>query len=246
VVERAAPEHAGLGSGTQLGLAVGRALAACWGLDCDPAALARRVGRGARSALGAHGFAHGGLLVESGKRSADRLAPLVARLPFPEAWRVVLVLPGEGGAAGLHGGREAEAFARLADLPAAAGQTDALCRLVLLGLLPALAERDAAAFGEALYEFNVRAGEAFAPVQGGVYADPRAAEVVAFVRREGVPGVGQSSWGPTLFAVTADAERAAHLAVRLRDRFALAEPAVLVTPACNHGATLDDTGERPA
>ena len=79
-----------------------------------------------------------------------------------------------------------------------------LCRLVLLGMLPALAEHDLEAFGEALYDFNCRAGEPFAPVQGGVYAGPRIAEVVAFVRQQGVRGVGQSSWGPTVFAVTED------------------------------------------
>src|SRR5262249_3303598 len=77
--EWAMPEHAGLGSGTQLGLAVAQALAVSRGLCCDLATLARRVGRGARSALGAHGFEQGGLLVEAGKRSPDRLAPLVAR-----------------------------------------------------------------------------------------------------------------------------------------------------------------------
>jgi beta-RFAP synthase len=240
VVETAAPEHAGLGTGTQLGLAVGRALAASWGLAGDVAELARRVGRGRRSALGAHGFALGGFLVEAGKGGDDWLAPLVARLPFPESWRVLLVLPaGEGlGVAGLHGAGEAEAFARLAALPAGPERSGALCRLVLLGLLPGVAEHDLGAFGEALYEFNVRVGEAFAAVQGGVYAGPRVAEVVAFVRGQGVRGVGQSSWGPTVFAVVADEEQAAHLAGRVRDRFALGPEEVLVTAACNHGATV--------
>jgi beta-RFAP synthase len=235
-IERAMPEHAGLGSGTQLGLAVARALAVSRSLRCDLATLARRVGRGVRSALGAHGFEQGGLLVESGKSAPDRLAPLVARLAFPESWRLVLVLPTTTeGTAGLHGMREIEAFARLNAEP---GRTDALCRLVLLGLLPALVERDVDAFGEALHEFNARAGEAFTPVQGGVYASPRVAELVAFLRDRGVRGVGQSSWGPTVFAVTADEDRAQQVAARLRRHFALHDEAVLVTPACNHGALV--------
>ena len=245
-IERAAPEHAGLGTGSQLALAVARALAISWGLQCDIGTLARRVGRGLRSALGAHGFEQGGLLVEAGKSSDDRLAPLVVRLPFPDLWRLVLVLPTvDDRAAGLHGVSEVEAFARLAARPAAPNPTDALCRLVLLGLLPALVERDVDAFGEALHDFNAQVGEAFAPVQGGVYASPRIAELVAFVRREGVRGVGQSSWGPTVFAVVADDDRAEHLAARLRDRFALGD-AVLVTRACNRGATIEGAGEQPA
>ena len=148
--------------------------------------LAKRVGRGLRSALGVHGFARGGFLVESGKRDGDGLAPLAARASFPPEWRVVLAVPREP--PGLHGPGEAEAFARLTAHARDSASTDALCRLVLLGMLPALAEADLAAFGEALYDFNARVGEAFAPVQGGVYAGPRVAECVEFLRGEGVRG----------------------------------------------------------
>ncbi len=233
VIDQAPPEHAGLGVGTQLGLAVARLLAVRAGLaKLDAVELAQRVGRGLRSALGVHGFARGGFLVEAGKRGPP-LAPLVARLEFPEAWRLVLALP--PGDAGLHGEREAAALARLPAVPLAA--TDALCRLVLLGMLPALAEADTAAFGAALYDFNRRVGEWFAPVQGGVYAHGGTAAVVEFVRRQGVAGVGQSSWGPTVFAVLPDAARAEDLAARLRRRFGLEGGAVTVTRAANLGAS---------
>ncbi len=237
-VEEVAPEHAGLGTGTQLGLAVARAVAASWGASADAGDLARWSGRGLRSALGVHGFEQGGLLVEAGKRSPEALAPLVARADFPEEWRVVLIAPpGErSGASGLHGADERAAFARLAAGPARRGETDALCRLVLLGLLPAVAERDLDAFGEALFEFNRRAGEAFAPVQGGTYAGPEVAEAVAFVRGLGVRGAGQSSWGPTVFAVMGDEEQADDLARRVRDRFRLGPAGAIVTAACNRGA----------
>ena len=271
-IDRVMPAHAGLGSGSQLGLSVARALAASWGLSCDLATLVRRAGRGLRSAVGAHGFEQGGFLVESGKTTNDKLAPLVARQPFPEAWRVVVVFPphpnppppggrehssppptrgegslspsplvGEGwggGAVGLHGGGEVEAFARLTENPAVLSATEALCRLVLLGLLPALIELDVDAFGESLYEFNRRVGEAFAPVQGCAYASLRIAELIDFMRSQNIRGVGQSSWGPAVFAVVADAERAEHLVTQLRTHFDLPQSAVWTTQACNHGATL--------
>ncbi len=241
-IERIMPAHAGLGSGSQLGLSVARALAASWGLSCDVATLARRVGRGLRSALGAHGFEQGGFLVESGKGAVEGLAPLVARQPFPETWRLVVALPPHH-AEGLHGGGEVEAFARLTTNPAVFEATETLCRLVLLGLLPALVERDVDAFGEALHEFNARVGEAFAPVQGGVYASPRIAELVEFIRAQNIRGVGQSSWGPAVFAVSADAEHAEHLAAQLCRHFNLPPSAVWTTPACNHGATLKKENE---
>src|ERR687895_73961 len=48
VVHRAIPSHVGLGSGTQLGLAVARVLAGLHRLDLDPVTLARSVDRGRR------------------------------------------------------------------------------------------------------------------------------------------------------------------------------------------------------
>lgn len=233
-VEQCPPEHVGLGTGTQLGMTVGRALAAAAGLQLDGADLARRVGRGARSGLGVHGFMRGGFLVEGGKRTAADLAPVLAHIPFPVDWRIVLVLPPWG--AGRHGTEEAEAFQQHSTRPEELTLTESLCRLVLLGLLPALAERDADAFGEALYDFNARAGQLFAPIQGGTYASPRGAELVAFLRGQGVRGVGQSSWGPAVFAVVTDADRAEHLVERVRDRFGLGRQDVLCTPASQCGA----------
>jgi beta-RFAP synthase len=237
VVVSAPAEHSGLGTGTQLGLAVARALAAAAGLDrLDAVALTRRVGRGLRSALGVHGFAGGGFLVEAGKRRRDEVAPLVARLPLPEDWRIVLAVP--PAESGLHGERERQAFARLRARPGGLAATDALCRLVLLGMLPALAGHDLEAFGEALHDFNARVGETFAAAQGGTYAGAAVADVVAFVRRQGVRGAGQSSWGPAVFAVVGDEDRAADLAARLGQRFALSAAEVIVTRGCNHGAIL--------
>ncbi|MFL5341543.1 MAG: beta-RFAP synthase [Gemmataceae bacterium] len=216
VVERAAPEHVGLGTGTQLGLAVAQALAVAAGhADWGPVELARRVGRGERSAIGLHGFAGGGFLVDGGKRG-DGAGPLLLRERFPDDWRVVLVLPAAG--SGLHGAAERRAFERLLGAPRP-GLAEVLCRLTLLGMLPALREGDCRAFGEALYDFNARVGEAFAVAQGGRYAGPLAAAVVQEVRRLGLAGAGQSSWGPAAFAVAESESRAAEVAARLQDHF---------------------------
>lgn len=235
-IEHSAAEHSGLGTGTQLGLAIARVLAVAAGLpEMDAVELGRRVGRGLRSAIGIHGFAQGGLLVEGGQRSDDTIAPLSVRVAFPDLWRLVLVLPPWG--SGWHGEAERQAFRQL-DGQRTLAQTDALCRLVLLGLLPALAENDLETFGETLFDYNVRVGEMFASVQGGTYASPRLAELVAFVRRQGVRGVGQSSWGPAVFAVVASEEPARELAVRIQQQFGLEANQVLITRAVNHGAIL--------
>lgn len=235
-IEECAPDHAGLGTGTQLGLAVARALAVVGGLPrLDAPELARRVGRGQRSALGIHGFDQGGFLVEAGKRPGESIAPLAVRVAFPDDWRIVLIMPAWG--KGLAGHEERQAFQQL---PASAPvHTDRLCRLVLLEMLPALAERDLAAFGDALYDFNRLVGEAFAPVQGGTYASARHAELVGFIREQGVHGVAQSSWGPTVAVIVGDEAAARDLANRVRGRFGLEAAQVIVTVAGNRGARLD-------
>jgi beta-RFAP synthase len=236
LVGRAAPEHAGLGTGTQLGLATARLLAEACHTQTTAEQLAFHVQRGFRSALGIHGFERGGFLVEAGKRStADLVSPLVAHQPFPADWRIVVIVAPT--AAGLHGVPEREAFARLEAKRIEQTGTDALCRLTLLGMLPALVQRDLQTFGEALYEFNVRVGEMFAPVQGGIYSSSIVGEIVNFVRRQNVPGVGQSSWGPAVYAVVGDTERADQLASQLREHFPLAT-SVFVTKAMNQGAIV--------
>jgi beta-RFAP synthase len=66
-VESCPEEHTGLGTGTALALSVAKAIAVEMGHEEWPAVeLARRVGRGKRSAVGIHGFELGGLIIEAG------------------------------------------------------------------------------------------------------------------------------------------------------------------------------------
>jgi beta-ribofuranosylaminobenzene 5'-phosphate synthase len=242
LVNATAWEHAGLGTGTQLGLAVARAIASLTqsrGVAelmqpaCDAVTLARRVGRGLRSALGIHGFEAGGFLVEGGKTSEGAISPLLIRCEFPEDWRLLLITPRD--MVGLHGRREADGFADLLNQPPNDRTTETLCRLVLLGLAPALAERDRATFGEALYDFNRRSGEMFRVVQGGLYAHPRIEAIITAVRDFGIKGVGQSSWGPTIFALAVP-EELPLLCEWLRLRQGIANEEMIVTSARNRGA----------
>jgi predicted sugar kinase len=86
-------------------------------------------------------------------------------------------------------------------------------------LLPGLAEENFAAVAEAIGEINARIGDHFAPAQGGRYSSPRVAETLDWLRRSGVAGAGQSSWGPTGFAILGGEEAAQALAAEMRRRF---------------------------
>jgi len=214
-LHRSIPTHAGLGSGTQLALAVARASAELSGLPTDVTALAQAVDRGRRSGVGTWTFAHGGFVLEGGRTpegGAKRVAPLLARLPFPDTWRSVVAVP--RGKPGLAGDDEAAAFARL---PApSARDVERVAHLVLMQLLPALAEADLAGFGAALGEVQRITGGWFAPAQGGVFAPGETGELVERLRAWGAVGVGQSSWGPAVYGIVGDAGAAEALAQRVR------------------------------
>jgi len=234
--------HCGLGTGTQLGMSVARAMAEVIGRgDLDTADLARLVGRGDRSAIGAHGFFHGGFIVEGGKLDADSLSPMLLSQPFPEAWRVVLVSPHR--LDGIADERERKAFASLPAIPL--DVTAEMSRLVLLGLVPALVERDVTRFGETLYELQQQVGRCFSAAQGGIFADPLLTRIAQAVREQGITGVGQSSWGPSMYAVVADEAQAEGLATDLRLRFELSTDEVFITAADNDGAIVRKDPPRP-
>src|SRR5262245_61536586 len=142
-IETAIPEHVGLGSGTQLTLATAVACCRLHGLDVDTRELAGTLERGLRSSIGIASFEHGGVILDGGRGESDQPPPVIARLPFPDDWRVLLIF--DDARQGLHGVAEIDAFRRL---PAFAPDVAAhLCRVMLMVTLPALAEADLDRFG---------------------------------------------------------------------------------------------------
>ena len=231
------PEHVGLGSGTQLGIAVGAAIARLFRLDIPVHEIATVVQRGQRSGIGAGAFESGGFMVDGGKGDSDGPPPVVSRIEFPSEWRVVLII--ERTNRGLHGERETAAFRALPAFPEAlAGE---LCRLLLMQALPALAERDIQNFGSAIGELQRVTGDYFAPAQGGRFASPAVAEALAWFESRGIAGVGQSSWGPTGFAIVDAKSRASELVRDARARWGEAGPLqFMVCGGRNRGADIQD------
>ena len=198
------PRHAGLGSGTQIAIAVASALRTLHGLPLDIANDAILLGRGERSGIGIASFHEGGLIIDAGKDDSGRRPPVIARLPFPEDWRVLLIL--DTAKDGLHGADEIEAFRALPPFPtASAGE---ICRQVLMGAMPALIERDLPAFGAAISQIQALIGAYFAPAQGGIFTSRRVEKAADRLAQAGAVGIGQSSWGPTGFAFAPSAEAA--------------------------------------
>jgi beta-RFAP synthase len=263
---RAIPAHRGFGSGTQLALGIARALASLAGeTDVSMAELARRTGRGLRSAVGAHGFQQGGFLVDGGKAHLDvarpgvrrlhaeeddanvsivaatgihALSPLVARAAIPESWRFMLVRPKN--AVGLSGQSELAGFASLPPMPAET--TETLCRILLTELLPALQEARFGEFASALGEFGRTVGRYFAPVQGGVFAHREMADLDAFLTEQGIAGAAQTSWGPTICIPFPDHLSAGEMARELGRSARWTQCEIQIATPLNQGADIQCEG----
>jgi len=237
-IEQAIPEHVGLGSGTQLALALGMALARLQGLDLDVRDIARGIERGARSGIGIAVFEQGGLIVDGGRGPNTVVPPVVARLPMPEDWRFILAFDPRG--QGLHGKSEVDAFKTLPPFPQA--ETARLCHLLLMRALPALAEGDLAGFGSVITELQNAVGDHFAPAQGGRFTSSEIGEAMNWLQGKGAVGAGQSSWGPTGFCMVESPTRAEELLVEVRAH--RPELGFLVASPRNRGAEVFATDER--
>lgn len=204
-IERAIPGHAGLGSGTQLALAVATAVLRLGGIARPLDLIGTLTDRGQRSAIGIAAFDHGGFIVDGGKGRLDAPPPVLIQEPLPEAWRILLIL--DPNASGVHGDRETRAFAALPPMQRTTAAH--LAHLVLMQAAPALMERDISAFGRAISEIQALVGRHFAPAQNGsVWSEPKVGELARTLEARGAVGIGQSSWGPTGFAFVASQKEA--------------------------------------
>lgn len=209
-LEETIPAHVGLGSGTQLSLAVGTALAQLAGIKTSVQDLALIMGRGVHSGIGIGTFQYGGFIVDGGHavvESNPKVPPIIFQHPVPRSWILVIAIPSiEPGFAGL---REKQAFQSLP--PAPPSLPEKICRLLLVQMLPALKEGNLKNFAQALTVIQQLVGECFAPVQGGRFANSVSAELIEYWLEQGVYGAGQSSWGPTVYALVDEEGQAAAL-----------------------------------
>jgi beta-RFAP synthase len=231
------PEHAGLGSGTQIALAVGTALSNLYQLDLNTRKIAGHSGRGGRSGVGIAAFDHGGLLVDGGRSvtaDANAVPPLLARYHFPEEWTILLIF--DATQPGIHGEQEKLGFNQLPIF--SENMAAHLCRHVLMQAMPAIVEKDLTAFGHSIQVLQQHVGDYFAPVQGGRYASKLVGDVLHYLQQSGVACFGQSSWGPTGFAIFENSSTAEQYALELKTKFTDQALSWKICKANNQGAEI--------
>jgi beta-ribofuranosylaminobenzene 5'-phosphate synthase len=202
------PGHVGLGRGTQLALATGRALCELHGIPCRARDLAHLTHRGGTSGIGTAAFEQGGFLIDGGHSFGEgwdkqvflpssaaggvRPPEVAVRHPFPGHWKILVVIPEIP--PGASGSKEKEIFSRHCPVPLT--EVQALCHEVLVRLLPGLVEEDLDLFGSAvnrIQELGFKRVEH--SLQPSLIPD-----LLNAIRDAGAAGAGLSSFGPTVFA----------------------------------------------
>jgi len=200
-VKQTIADHVGLGSGTQIALAVATALAKLFNVKASTQELAVAMGRAQRTGVGTAVFDQGGFVIDGGKiyrqLPSPKFPPLIFRKPFPEDWHFVVGLP--NAKHGLANDEEKTAFQQ--SPPMSSEEVGKICRLIVMKLLPALIDAEIATFGEALTQIQAAIGDHFASVQGGRYSNATTAEGILLLQKLGACGIGQSSWGPAFYGL---------------------------------------------
>jgi beta-ribofuranosylaminobenzene 5'-phosphate synthase len=204
------PSHSGLGSGTQISLATGKLISELDHYHLTASQIASIVGRGGTSGIGVVSFDKGGFIIDGGHpqdekpqflpSSASKASPppILARYDFPRDWKVILVIPNV--MKNVSGEKEVNIFQEYCPIPV--DEVQRLSHLLLMKMMPAVLEKDLDGFGEAV---NSIQNIGFKKVENQLQK-PVIGEIMQLLRDAGAPGVGMSSFGPTIYAVTDNAQ----------------------------------------
>lgn len=243
-VQNTIPAHHGLGSGTQRSFALGRLATTIAGWKNPPMSqLALITNRFPRSGIGAYGFEQGGLIVDGGHPSGlgrhQELAPLTCRINWPSQWKVVLIIPQEP--SGVFGTKEMDLFTQLP--PPTSESMNLVASTIHTDFLNALAKTDFSIAMNSLEYVQHQVGQWFAPAQSGsVYGSPLRDSMIKTMNSSGLRGVGQSSWGPTLFGFSqsSDSEIQSIIA-SIKNQHPEIPCNTIITHASNQGFCMNST-----
>lgn len=198
------PSHTGLGSGTQIAISTGKLISLIYGKELSATEIAKITGRGGTSGIGIAAFENGGFIVDGGhtfgpgKDKEDfrpssasknvRPAPILFRHDFD--WDIVLTIPrGKN----IHGNKEVDIFKTYCPIPLS--ETQKLCHLILMKMMPSIIEKDLNSFGEVINNIQ---NLGFKKVE----VDLQSETVKKLLKTlQDVSYSGLSSFGPTIYSI---------------------------------------------
>jgi beta-ribofuranosylaminobenzene 5'-phosphate synthase len=242
------PSHVGLGSKTQLSLAIARAITKLKDLNnLELKELTRLVERGGTSGIGWRGFDAGGFILDAGHdfgkgkeketflpSSASTTADpalTILRYPIPEHWRFVLVIPNVK--KGAFGDEEVSIFQTHAPIPKE--EVTEVSHQILMKIIPGLMKNDLQCFGEGLKSIQ-KIG--FKKVEISLQHDI-VKEVLNFFEEYGLKAYGMSSFGPSVIGVVESDEEANILLKEVQMRLKHIGGHIYICKPNNYGAKIE-------
>jgi len=205
--------HIGLGSTTQLLMAIISAVDRLYGIKVDPWTLFKNIGRRNVSGVGVAGFLKGGFIVDSGWR--DKRPPqVIMRHPFPRDWRIILIVPKRE-----RGFSEDVEERYLMPKNPSPDLRRELLEHAFLGIIPGVVNKDFKMFTYHLEMLDRALGKYYEDIQGGRYLSRHAQDIVSILKDLGGRGIGQSSWGPTIYSFFESEKRAIGAYKALKKKF---------------------------
>lgn len=157
------PNQVGLGSGTQLGLSIGRGISLLYGKKLNLGKIASITKVAGVSGIGFYSFSRGGLVIDGGYKMGEKESkknfgehsmtppPLIGRYSFPRKWKILLITPRRP-LSEISEIDEKKLFLKNTPIPLT--EVGVICTNVLMGLIPALQEKDYFKFIEYLAEIT--------------------------------------------------------------------------------------------
>jgi beta-ribofuranosylaminobenzene 5'-phosphate synthase len=209
-LKRYYPSHVGLGSKTQLSLAIAKAITLLKEKNITLNELTKIVERGGTSGIGWKGFESGGFVLDAGHdfgkgkeketflpSSASTFAKpalTIFQYPIPENWRFVLVIPNVK--EGACGDEEVSIFQKNTPIPKE--EVNEVSHQILMKVIPGILKKDLKCFGEGLKRIQ---SIGFKKIEIDLQHEI-VKSLLTFFESNGIKAYGMSSFGPSVFGIT--------------------------------------------
>ena len=204
-IESNLPKHVGLGSQTQLSLALTNAFSILETRQHTIPELAQFACRGGTSGIGVAAYENGGFILDGGHTCQEKpdflpshysnakSAVVINRFEVPADWYFVVTIPAFG--EGKSGLEEVEIFKKYCPIPSS--EVEKLSRIILMQMLPSIIEDDIEDFGRGLTSIQ-KIG--FKRIENQLQ-DKFINSLQDFYLASGAAGTGLSSFGPATFGL---------------------------------------------
>ena len=248
-IKQALSPHMGLGSKTQISLAIAKALSLLIKkinkIEIDITELTELVSRGGTSGIGYRSFSEGGFILDCGHifgknceketflpSSASNAKPArtLVRYNFPKKWKILLSILNVP--AGASNTEEINIFQKYCPVPLQ--EVQELSHLILMQTLPGIIEEDLSVFGNSILKFQ---DLGFKKIEVSLQHQ-RVKDLMTFQINNGVKCVGMSSFGPTIYSIFESDDDAISMSKLIKDEFSDIGVTCIITEANNKGTEI--------